>query len=111
MLMERSSIGEKGTSLSGGQKSRVCIARAAYSTAPIILLDDPLSAVDARVGHQLLEDCILQGPMANRTRILVTHHLEVLSRADLILVMQGDGSGRVAQQGGYTVGLGNALAD
>lgn len=46
-------IGEKGINLSGGQKSRVAIARAAYSDADVILLDDPLSAVDAHVGKAI----------------------------------------------------------
>jgi ABC-type bacteriocin/lantibiotic exporter with double-glycine peptidase domain len=80
------------------------LARAAYSDAPIVLLDDPLSAVDASVGHALLNNCILRGPLASRTRVLVTHHLDVLPKADLILVMDSEGSvGRIAQQGTYQV--------
>ena len=71
----------------------------------MVLLDDPLSAVDAYVGHHLLENCILNGPFANRTRILVTHHLDVLPKADLVLVMDRDGNndGRIIQQGTYEV--------
>lgn len=69
----------------------------------MVLLDDPLSAVDANVGHHLLHHCILDGPFAHRTRILVTHHLDVLPRADLILVMErdDDNEGRIIQQGSY----------
>ena len=96
-------IGERGITLSGGQRQRVCIARAAYEDTSVILLDDPLSAVDAHVGHHLLENCILSGPMAHRTRILVTHHLDVLPHADLILVMDRNdkNEGRIVQHGAY----------
>ena len=52
-------IGEKGINLSGGQKARVALARAAYADADLYLLDDPLSAVDAHVGKALFEKCIL----------------------------------------------------
>ena len=97
-------VGERGITLSGGQKQRVCIARAAYAQTDIVLLDDPLSAVDAQVGHHLLQEAILSGPLADRTRILVTHHLDVLPRADLILMLHSDGKvGGVAQQGTYEV--------
>ena len=70
----------------------------------IVLLDDPLSAVDAHVGKHLLQHCILSGPLAHRTRILVTHQLDVLPSADIILMMGSDGNvGRIMQQGRYTV--------
>jgi len=101
----RTQIGERGITLSGGQRQRICIARAAYEHSSVVLLDDPLSAVDAHVGHHLLEECIVKGPLAARTRILVTHHLDVLPRADLILVMDRDTEheGRIVQQGTYQV--------
>jgi ABC-type bacteriocin/lantibiotic exporter with double-glycine peptidase domain len=101
----RTEIGEKGITLSGGQRQRICIARAAYEDSAVVLLDDPLSAVDAHVGHHLLENCLLSGPLANRTRVLVTHHLDVLPRADLILVLDRDEhqDGRIIQQGNYPV--------
>jgi len=51
-------IGEKGTNVSGGQRARISLARAVYSQADIILLDDPLAAVDAHVGNQLFHGCI-----------------------------------------------------
>jgi ATP-binding cassette subfamily C (CFTR/MRP) protein 1 len=70
-----------------------------------VLLDDPLSAVDANVGHHILHKCILHGPLAARTRILVTHQLDVLSHADLVVVMDRDESneGRIIQMGTYEV--------
>jgi ATP-binding cassette subfamily C (CFTR/MRP) protein 1 len=106
-LSYRTLLGEKGINLSGGQKQRICIARAAYQETEIVLLDDPLSAVDAHVGSHLVEKCLLSGPMANRTRILVTHQLDVLPKADLILVMDRDNNneGHIVQQGTYQVSL------
>lgn len=97
-------IGEKGITLSGGQRARLCVARACYEESQTILLDDPLSAVDAHVGHQLME-CIISGPLANRTRILITHSLDCLPKADLVLVMDRDenNDGRIIQQGTYQV--------
>jgi ATP-binding cassette subfamily C (CFTR/MRP) protein 1 len=64
----------------------VSLARAAYSPSEIILMDDPLSAVDSFVGKTILEECILHGPLSNRTRILVTHALHVLDKTDYIYV-------------------------
>ena len=91
-------IGEKGINLSGGQKARVCLARAAYYDADVVLLDDPLSAVDAHVAHHLTDKCFVSGPLAGKTRLLVTHHLDVLAHADHIIVMD---AGTVAEQGSY----------
>ncbi|KAI8804935.1 P-loop containing nucleoside triphosphate hydrolase protein [Cladochytrium replicatum] len=89
-------IGEKGINLSGGQKQRVSLARAAYSRAATVLLDDPLSAVDAPTARHLFRHCIL-GVMRNRTRLLVTHAVPlVLPRADFVLVMK---SGSMVAQG------------
>lgn len=98
-------MGEKGISLSGGQKQRIALARAAYDTSSsIVLLDDPLSAVDANVSHLILNQCILQGPLSARTRVMVTHDLDVVSRADWVVVMDRQGQvGRIAQQGPYHV--------
>jgi len=62
--------------LSGGQKHRVALARAAYAAADLYLLDDPLSAVDAHVGRHLFDECIC-GLLGDRTRVLVTHQLQV----------------------------------
>jgi ATP-binding cassette subfamily C (CFTR/MRP) protein 1 len=71
-----------------------------------VLLDDPLSALDANVGHHLLHQCILSGPLAHKTRILVTHHLDVLPKADWIIMMDSvDNEGRISQQGTYAVSV------
>ncbi|PPQ81812.1 hypothetical protein CVT25_013648 [Psilocybe cyanescens] len=95
---EDTEIGEKGINLSGGQKARVSLARAAYSDSDIVLLDDPLSAVDAYVGKSILENCLLSGPLADRTRVLVTHALHVLDKTDYIYVMD---NGVIIEQGTY----------
>ncbi|KAH6599718.1 hypothetical protein BASA61_002486 [Batrachochytrium salamandrivorans] len=66
-------VGEKGVNLSGGQKARISLARAVYSTSPVVLLDDPLSAVDAPTARHIFDKCICGPLLAGRTRILVTH--------------------------------------
>ncbi|KAI8052837.1 P-loop containing nucleoside triphosphate hydrolase protein [Syncephalis plumigaleata] len=94
---DRTEIGEKGVTLSGGQKQRVALARAIYSSAKHILLDDCLSAVDAHTAKHIVEHC-LQGPLIQgRTRILVTHHVELCAPlASFMLVME---RGRIVAQG------------
>ncbi|XP_058800224.1 ATP-binding cassette subfamily C member 4-like [Phymastichus coffea] len=77
-------VGERGSSLSGGQRARINLARAIYRQADIYLLDDPLSAVDAHVGKHLFEDCI-QKYLSGKTRILATHQLQYLEGADSII--------------------------
>lgn len=67
-------IGERGINISGGQKARISLARAVYSQADIYLLDDPLSAVDPQVAHDIFEKCI-RGALSGKLRILVTHQL------------------------------------
>ncbi|WVQ72551.1 hypothetical protein IAR50_002108 [Cryptococcus sp. DSM 104548] len=96
-------VGEKGLLLSGGQRQRLSLARAAYHPSSIILLDDPLSAVDADVAHQIFSHCIISGPLAKRTRIMVTHQLDLLPKVDWIVVMENDGHGvgRVGQMGSW----------
>ncbi|CAE7245513.1 ABCC2, partial [Symbiodinium pilosum] len=70
-------IGERGVNLSGGQKARVSLARAAYSDATIQLLDDPLSAVDAHVAVHLVKECLgANGFLAKTTRLLVSHQVQ-----------------------------------
>ncbi|KAM0788854.1 hypothetical protein ACM66B_002939 [Microbotryomycetes sp. NB124-2] len=90
-------IGEKGVTLSGGQKQRVNIARALYYSADIVLLDDPLSAVDAHVGKHLFEEAIC-GALADKTRILVTHALHFLPKVDYIITMD---HGEIQEQGTF----------
>ncbi|XP_063809091.1 ATP-binding cassette sub-family C member 4 [Pseudophryne corroboree] len=80
-------IGDRGVTLSGGQKARVNLARAVYQDADIYLLDDPLSAVDAEVGRHLFEKCICQA-LRKKLCILVTHQLQYLSAAKQILILK-----------------------
>ena len=81
-------------------QARVSLARACYSQADILLLDDPLSAVDAYVGKSITDNCLLSGPLATRTRVLVTHMLHVLDKTDYIYVMD---NGKIIEQGSYAV--------
>ena len=82
-------IGEKGITLSGGQKARVALARAVYSEHEIYLLDDILSAVDAHVAKLIMGDCLL-GYLGgyNYTRVLVTHNLQILPHVHRIIVLK-----------------------
>lgn len=83
-------IGEKGINLSGGQKARVSLARALYAKdTKVILLDDPLSAVDAHVGEHLFDQAITGGLNKSATRVLVTHHVHFLPRCDKVIVLEG----------------------
>uniref|UniRef100_A0A8C2IMT6 ATP-binding cassette, sub-family C (CFTR/MRP), member 4 n=1 Tax=Cyprinus carpio TaxID=7962 RepID=A0A8C2IMT6_CYPCA len=91
-------IGDRGATLSGGQKARVNLARAVYQDADIYLLDDPLSAVDAEVGRHLFEQCIC-GILKEKPRILVTHQLQYLKAADQILVLK---EGHMVARGTYS---------
>lgn len=83
---DKTLVGDKGVLLSGGQRARINLARAIYSQADTYILDDPLSAVDAKVGRYLFEKCIYKH-LKNKTRILVTHQLQYLKNVDLIIVM------------------------
>jgi len=74
---EQTEIGEKGINLSGGQKQRISIARAVYSDADIYLIDDALSALDAYVGKQIMNN-IFKGILKGKTIIMSTHYLNLL---------------------------------
>uniref|UniRef100_A0A8P0TEF8 Multidrug resistance-associated protein 4 n=1 Tax=Canis lupus familiaris TaxID=9615 RepID=A0A8P0TEF8_CANLF len=91
-------IGDRGATLSGGQKARINLARAVYQDADIYLLDDPLSAVDAEVGRHLFELCICQ-TLHEKITILVTHQLQYLKAASQILILK---EGKMVQKGTYT---------
>eukprot|EP00667_Euglena_gracilis_P000870 EG_transcript_870 len=86
-------LGEGGVNLSGGQRQRVSLARALYRDADIYLLDDPLSALDAKVGRAVFEEAIC-GALAHTTRLWVCNQLQFLAKADRIVVMhEGEISG------------------
>ena len=91
-------VGERGTVLSGGQQARVELARAVYSNADIYLLDDPLSAVDSKVGHDIFEKCI-NGLLHNKTRLMITHNHRALRDAKHIVVME---EGSILAKGDYS---------
>ncbi|KAK7571720.1 hypothetical protein V3481_018928 [Fusarium oxysporum f. sp. vasinfectum] len=90
MLPNRDSteIGERGITVSGGQKQRMNIARAIYFDADIVLMDDPLSAVDAHVGRHIMDNAIC-GLLEDKCRILATHQLHFLNRCDRIILVAG----------------------
>ncbi|KAG9315666.1 hypothetical protein JVU11DRAFT_3312 [Chiua virens] len=90
-------MSEKGNNLSGGQKSRLALARAVYSDADIYLFDDVLAALDARVGRTVFRDCIRHA-LAGKTRVLVTHQLQYLSQVDHIIVVS---DGAIVEQGSF----------
>lgn len=87
---DQTEVGERGITLSGGQKARLCLARAIYAKPSIILLDDVLSAVDAKVGKHIMDHCIM-GLLKNITRVLATHQLSLISSADRIIFMDSNG--------------------
>ncbi|WAR00010.1 MRP5-like protein [Mya arenaria] len=92
---DETEIGERGANLSGGQKQRVNLARAVYSDSDIYFLDDPLSALDVRVGKLIFHECI-KSQLARKTVILVTHQLQYLKDCDEVVVMEG---GDIAEKG------------
>lgn len=81
-------------------QARVSLARATYSRTEIVILDDTLSAVDAHVGKAILEGCLLDGPLADRTRIMVTHTMQVVPRSDYVYLVE---DGKVTERGTYSV--------
>ncbi|XP_053497408.1 ATP-binding cassette sub-family C member 5 [Ictalurus furcatus] len=88
-------IGERGANLSGGQRQRVSLARALYSDRPILLLDDPLSAVDAHVASHLFHSAI-RSAAGEKTVIFVTHQLQYLAECDEVVLMK---DGQIAEHG------------
>lgn len=87
-------VGERGVQLSGGQKQRIALARALVWEPKILILDDPLSAVDAKTEGAILE--AIERQAAQRTVILVTHRIAAASRCDRIVVLD---QGRIVQRG------------
>ncbi|KAJ9192292.1 hypothetical protein DTO164E3_8431 [Paecilomyces variotii] len=90
-------VGEKGISLSGGQKQRISLARAMYSRARHLLLDDCLSAVDSHTAKHIFQEAIMGPLMFNRTCVLVTHNVALTApQADHVVVLD---NGRISVQG------------
>jgi len=90
-------IGEKGVNLSGGQKARLGLARAVYQDRDIYLMDDPISALDAHVRKNIIDN-VINGMLKEKTKVLVTHAIDFLDIADQIIVMD---QGKIAAQGTY----------
>jgi ABC-type bacteriocin/lantibiotic exporter with double-glycine peptidase domain len=90
-------IGEMGINLSGGQKARVSLARAVYADTDILLMDDPISALDADVRKKVFKQ-VFQGICKNKTRVLVTHAVDFLKLADKIAIMN---KGEITAFGSY----------
>ncbi|KAI8655362.1 hypothetical protein NCS55_01187500 [Fusarium keratoplasticum] len=84
-------LGANGVNLSGGQKWRVALARAVYSQAEKLIMEDIFSAVDAHVGAWIFEKCLTGDICQGRTRILVTHHLGLVLPAASFVVELSDG--------------------
>jgi ATP-binding cassette subfamily C (CFTR/MRP) protein 1 len=96
---DETEVGERGISLSGGQKARLTLARAVYARADIYLLDDCLSAVDQHVGRHLIENVLgPNGLLSGKTRVLATNSIPVLMEADFICLLR---DGKLIERGTY----------
>ena len=94
---DQTGVGERGVVLSGGQRARVSLALAAYADADLYVLDDPLSAVDFKVGQHIFEKCVKE-LLGNKTRMMVSHHKDHMKDADEVIVLY---KGRVLERGGF----------
>lgn len=84
-------VGERGVTLSGGQKARLALARAVYSPTKIVLLDDVLSALDAGTIKTVVQKCIKGEVLRDRTVVLVTHHVSLVAASAQQIVVLHDG--------------------
>lgn len=89
-------VGERGVQLSGGQKQRIALARALLNDPKVLVLDDPMSAVDARTEALIL--AALERAGEGRTLVLVTHRIAAAARADEVILLEG---GKVAERGSH----------
>ena len=90
-------IGDRGINVSGGQKARISLARCCYSDSDIVVMDDPIAAVDSHVGKALFHKCIAKY-LEGRTRILVTNATQYLHKCDYIIVLENQ---TISHQGTY----------
>ncbi|MCJ1435109.1 hypothetical protein MMC27_004479 [Xylographa pallens] len=96
---DQTEVGERGISLSGGQKARLTLARAVYARADVYLFDDCLSAVDQHVGRHLIDNVFgPKGLLASKTRVLATNSIPVLIESDYVALLR---DGRILEQGTY----------
>lgn len=89
-------LGERGVDISGGERQRICVARAFLRDAPILILDEPTSSIDSRTEGVILD--ALDDLMVGRTSFIVAHRLSTVRHADQILVMK---DGRIVERGGH----------
>jgi ATP-binding cassette subfamily B protein len=89
-------VGERGVQLSGGQKQRIALARALLNDPSVLVLDDPLSAVDARTERVILDG--LERAAAQCTLLLITHRTAAAARCDRIVVLD---AGRIVEEGSH----------
>jgi ABC-type multidrug transport system fused ATPase/permease subunit len=87
-------IGERGAQISGGERQRVCVARAFLKDAPILILDEPTSSIDSKTERVILD--ALDDLMEGRTSFMIAHRLSTVRHADQILVMS---DGRIVERG------------
>ncbi|KAK5640038.1 hypothetical protein RI129_010849 [Pyrocoelia pectoralis] len=90
-------VGDRGASLSGGQRARIGLARAVYRDADIYILDDPLSAVDPQVGQTIFDKCI-KSFLNGKTVLLITHQIQYLQAVDEIIILS---NGTVVAKGNF----------
>lgn len=90
-------IGEMGINLSGGQKARITLARAVYANQDTILMDDPISALDANVRKRIFKEVFI-GICKEKTRVLVTHAIDFVHLSDRIVIMK---NGKISAMGSY----------
>ena len=96
---DQTEVGERGISLSGGQKARLTLARAVYARADVYLLDDVLSAVDQHVGRHLIDNVLgPKGLLKGKTRVLATNSIPVLLEANFVTLLR---DGKVLETGTY----------
>jgi ATP-binding cassette, subfamily C (CFTR/MRP), member 1 len=94
---DQTEIGEKGINLSGGQKARLSLARAVYANKDLVLMDDPISALDANVKKRIFQK-VFNGLLRKKTRVLVTHAVDFLHLVDKIIILN---QGQIVVQGSY----------
>ncbi|KAJ8323624.1 hypothetical protein QVD99_007208 [Batrachochytrium dendrobatidis] len=95
---DQTELAERGANLSGGQRQRVSLARTIYYDAEIVILDDPLSAVDQHVGRHIFEECFLKH-LGNKTLIIALNQLQYLSQMDYVVFIE---NGTIRSQGTYS---------
>ena len=89
-------VGERGVALSGGQKQRISLARALITDPDVLILDDALSAVDARTEYNILKQ--LAENRKNKTTLIIAHRISAIESADWIIVLE---QGQIAEQGDH----------